>query len=116
MQITHKPVDLSRVTSKCGSMGNIHHRPGGGNVEVKSEKLDFKEKVQSKIGSLDNITHTPGGGTKKREKGNEDKPTGSLSPNGFPNIPPPPLPEEPDLLPPLPEEPDKPELLALERD
>lgn len=47
-----------------------HHLPffavtGGGNVEVKSEKLDFKEKVQSKIGSLDNITHTPGGGTKK---------------------------------------------------
>lgn len=116
VQITHKPVDLSRVTSKCGSMGNIHHRPGGGNIEVKSEKLDFKEKVQSKIGSLDNITHTPGGGTKKREKGNEDKPTGSLSPNGFPNIPPPPLPEEPDLLPPLPEEPDNPKLLALERD
>lgn len=38
---------------------------GGGLVEVKSEKLDFKEKVQSKIGSLDNITHVPGGGNKK---------------------------------------------------
>jgi hypothetical protein len=34
-------------------------------VEVKSEKLDFKDRVQSKIGSLDNITHVPGGGNKK---------------------------------------------------
>lgn len=39
--------------------------PGGGQVEVKSEKLDFKDKVQSKIGSLDNISHVPGGGNKK---------------------------------------------------
>lgn len=39
--------------------------PGGGQVEVKSEKLDFKDRVQSKIGSLDNITHVPGGGNKK---------------------------------------------------
>lgn len=41
--------------------------PGGGQVEVKSEKLDFKDRVQSKIGSLDNITHVPGGGNKKIE-------------------------------------------------
>lgn len=34
-------------------------------MEVKSEKLDFKDRVQSKIGSLDNITHVPGGGNKK---------------------------------------------------
>ncbi|MEJ1284002.1 microtubule-associated protein tau [Cricetulus griseus] len=40
---------------------------GGGQVEVKSEKLDFKDRVQSKIGSLDNITHVPGGGNKKIE-------------------------------------------------
>lgn len=38
---------------------------GGGLIEVKSEKLDFKDKVQSKIGSLDNITHIPGGGNRK---------------------------------------------------
>ncbi|KAJ8793135.1 hypothetical protein J1605_003812 [Eschrichtius robustus] len=67
VQIVYKPVDLSKVTSKCGSLGNIHHKPGGGQVEVKSEKLDFKERVQSKIGSLDNITHVPGGGHKKIE-------------------------------------------------
>ena len=36
---------------------------GGGNVEIKNEKLEFK--VQSKIGSLDNIGHVPGGGLKK---------------------------------------------------
>lgn len=45
--------------SSCSSL------PGGGQVEVKSEKLDFKDKVQSKIGSLDNISHVPGGGNKK---------------------------------------------------
>lgn len=28
MQIVYKPVDLSKVTSKCGSLGNIHHKPG----------------------------------------------------------------------------------------
>ncbi|RLV89469.1 hypothetical protein DV515_00014852 [Chloebia gouldiae] len=67
VQIVYKPVDLSHVTSKCGSLGNIHHKPGGGQVEVKSEKLDFKDKVQSKIGSLDNISHVPGGGNKKIE-------------------------------------------------
>lgn len=36
---------------------------GGGNVEIKNEKLEFK--VQSKIGSLDNIGHVPGGGQRK---------------------------------------------------
>ncbi|KAK9395813.1 microtubule-associated protein tau-like [Crotalus adamanteus] len=59
VQLVYKPVDLSHVTSKCGSLDNIHTNQ----VEVKSEKLDFK--VQSKIGSLDNITHIPGGGNKK---------------------------------------------------
>lgn len=38
-------------------------------MEVKSEKLDFKDRVQSKIGSLDNITHVPGGGNKKVKGG-----------------------------------------------
>lgn len=28
VQIVYKPVDLSKVTSKCGSLGNIHHKPG----------------------------------------------------------------------------------------
>lgn len=36
---------------------------GGGNIEIKNEKLEFK--VQSKIGSLDNIGHVPGGGGRR---------------------------------------------------
>ncbi|MBN3290220.1 TAU protein, partial [Polypterus senegalus] len=66
VQIVNKKLDLSNVTSKCGSKDNIHHKPGGGNIEIKSEKMDFK--VQSKIGSLENIGHVPGGGNKKKEK------------------------------------------------
>ncbi|NXO20666.1 TAU protein, partial [Cisticola juncidis] len=70
VQIINKKLDFSSVQSKCGSKDNIKHIPGGGSggqVEVKSEKLDFKDKVQSKIGSLDNISHVPGGGNKKIE-------------------------------------------------
>lgn len=37
---------------------------GGGKVEIKSEKVDFKT-VQSKVGSLENITYMPGGGKNK---------------------------------------------------
>lgn len=37
---------------------------GGGKVEIKSEKVDFKT-VQSKVGSMENVTHIPGGGKKK---------------------------------------------------
>ncbi|CDQ63605.1 unnamed protein product [Oncorhynchus mykiss] len=65
VQIVHKKIDLSNVKSKCGSTANIHHKPGGGNVEIKSEKLDFK--VQSKIGSMDNIGHVAGGGQRRIE-------------------------------------------------
>lgn len=28
VQIQSKKIDLSHVTSKCGSLDNIHHRPG----------------------------------------------------------------------------------------
>lgn len=37
---------------------------GGGKVEIKSEKVDFKT-VQSKVGSMEKINHVPGGGKKK---------------------------------------------------
>ncbi|XP_070979986.1 microtubule-associated protein 2-like isoform X6 [Oncorhynchus clarkii lewisi] len=62
VQIQTKKIDLSHVTSKCGSLDNIRHRPGGGNVRIESVKLDFKDKAQPKVGSLDNAHHTPGGG------------------------------------------------------
>uniref|UniRef100_UPI003AAD1BFC microtubule-associated protein tau n=1 Tax=Centroberyx gerrardi TaxID=166262 RepID=UPI003AAD1BFC len=62
VQIQNKKIDLSHVTSKCGSLDNIRHRPGGGNVRIETVKLDFKDKAQAKVGSLDNTHHTPGGG------------------------------------------------------
>uniref|UniRef100_A0A8C7FZL7 Microtubule-associated protein n=1 Tax=Oncorhynchus kisutch TaxID=8019 RepID=A0A8C7FZL7_ONCKI len=67
VQILEKKVDVSNVQSRCGSKDNIKHTPGGGggNVEIKSEKLDFK--VQSKIGSMDNIGHVAGGGQRRIE-------------------------------------------------
>ncbi|EFP04395.1 CRE-PTL-1 protein [Caenorhabditis remanei] len=46
------------VKSKVGSVTN--HRPGGGNVEIFSEKKQYQ--AQSKVGSLKNATHVPGGG------------------------------------------------------
>ncbi|CAF98218.1 unnamed protein product [Tetraodon nigroviridis] len=62
VQIQTKKVDISHITSKCGSMSNIHHRPGGGNVRIENAKLDFKDKAHAKVGSLSNVSHTPGGG------------------------------------------------------
>ncbi|MBN3284248.1 MTAP2 protein, partial [Polyodon spathula] len=60
--IQSKKIDLSHVTSKCGSFSNIRYRPGGGNIRIESVKLDFKDKAHAKVGSLDNARHTPGGG------------------------------------------------------
>ncbi|KAF0026254.1 hypothetical protein F2P81_020991 [Scophthalmus maximus] len=62
VMIQTKKIDLSHVTSKCGSLDNIHHRPGGGNVRIETVKLDFKDKAQAKVGSLDKALHFPGGG------------------------------------------------------
>uniref|UniRef100_A0A158P9W8 Microtubule-associated protein n=1 Tax=Angiostrongylus cantonensis TaxID=6313 RepID=A0A158P9W8_ANGCA len=78
------------VQSKIGSLNNVSHTPGGGNVRIPNMKLDFKEKAtpkidaksdyvplipekkaitqklnwtaRSKIGSLDNVKHKPAGG------------------------------------------------------
>uniref|UniRef100_A0A3Q2QLI1 Microtubule-associated protein n=1 Tax=Fundulus heteroclitus TaxID=8078 RepID=A0A3Q2QLI1_FUNHE len=92
VHIVNKKLELGNVASKCGSKDNLHHKPGksvapkhvqwvtapecetlhlycfsgGGKVEIKSEKVDFKT-VQSKVGSLGNVTHVPGGGKKKIE-------------------------------------------------
>ncbi|KAK3588611.1 hypothetical protein CHS0354_027336 [Potamilus streckersoni] len=52
------------VQSKVGSMNNLKHSPGGGNVKIASTKLNFSN-VTSKVGSKDNLTHRPGGGEKK---------------------------------------------------
>jgi len=39
--------------------------PGGGDVKIESQKLNFKEKAQAKVGSLDNVGHLRAGGTVK---------------------------------------------------
>nr|XP_019960762.1 PREDICTED: microtubule-associated protein 4-like isoform X4 [Paralichthys olivaceus] len=66
VQIVHKKLDFSHVTSRCGSKDNIKHVPGGGNVQILSKKVDVS-KVTSKCGSKDNIKYKPGGGDVKIE-------------------------------------------------
>ncbi|XP_075348262.1 microtubule-associated protein 4 [Mycteria americana] len=79
VQIQNKKVDLSKVSSKCGSKANIKHKPGGGDVKIENQKLNFKEKAQAKVGSLDNVGHLPAGGTVKAE--------GSVEPGQLPPAP-----------------------------
>ncbi|XP_065442745.1 microtubule-associated protein 4 isoform X3 [Chrysemys picta bellii] len=71
VQIQTKKVDISKVSSKCGSKTNIKHKPGGGDVKIENQKLNFKEKAQAKVGSLDNVGHVPAGGTVKPEGSEE---------------------------------------------
>ncbi|XP_042330269.1 titin-like isoform X4 [Sceloporus undulatus] len=84
VQILSKKIDLSKVSSKCGSKANIKHKPGGGDVKIENQKLNFKEKAQAKVGSLDNVGHVPAGGTVKTEGGEEAAPQ-----NGAVTAPPP---------------------------
>ncbi|XP_074841321.1 microtubule-associated protein 4 isoform X3 [Carettochelys insculpta] len=71
VQIQNKKVDISKVSSKCGSKTNIKHKPGGGDVKIENQKLNFKEKAQAKVGSLDNVGHVPAGGSVKPEGSEE---------------------------------------------
>lgn len=48
--------------------------PGGGDVKIESQKLNFKEKAQAKVGSLDNVGHSPVGGAMKTEGGSNEAP------------------------------------------
>ncbi|XP_036940744.1 microtubule-associated protein 4 isoform X3 [Acanthopagrus latus] len=64
VQIVHKKLDFSHVTSRCGSKDNIKHVPGGGNVQILNKKVDVS-KVTSKCGSKDNMKYKPGGGDVK---------------------------------------------------
>ncbi|KAM4551680.1 uncharacterized protein PAE49_015366 isoform 7-T7 [Odontesthes bonariensis] len=66
VQIVHKKLDFSHVTSRCGSKDNMKHVPGGGNVQILNRKVDLS-KVTSKCGSKDNIKYKPGGGDVKIE-------------------------------------------------
>ncbi|XP_058040240.1 titin-like isoform X7 [Ahaetulla prasina] len=82
VQIQNKKIDLSKVSSKCGSKTNIKHKPGGGDVKIENQKLNFKEKAQAKVGSLDNVGHVPTGGTVKTEGGKEAAPENGAPPSG----------------------------------
>ncbi|XP_032723811.1 microtubule-associated protein 4 isoform X8 [Lontra canadensis] len=93
VQIQNKKVDISKVSSKCGSKANIKHKPGGGDVKIESQKLNFKEKAQAKVGSLDNVGHLPAGGAVKTEGGGSEAPP----------CPGPPAGEEPAIPEPAPE-------------
>lgn len=53
--------------------------PGGGDVKIESQKLNFKEKAQAKVGSLDNVGHLPAGGAVKVVNG---LPRGQLGTGG----------------------------------
>ncbi|XP_059419717.1 microtubule-associated protein 4 isoform X5 [Carassius carassius] len=66
VQIVHKKLDFSHVTSRCGSKDNIKHVPGGGNVQILNKKVDLR-RVTSKCGTKDNLNHKPGGGDVKIE-------------------------------------------------
>ncbi|XP_026545452.1 microtubule-associated protein 4-like [Notechis scutatus] len=82
VQIQNKKIDFSKVSSKCGSKTNIKHKPGGGDVKIEHQKLNFKGKAQAKVGSLDNIRHVPAGGTVKTEEGKEAAPENEAPPLG----------------------------------
>ncbi|XP_041100539.1 microtubule-associated protein 4-like isoform X2 [Polyodon spathula] len=83
VQILNKKVDLSKVTSKCGSKTNINHKPGGGEVKIESHKTNLKDKTQSKIGSMDNVGREPGSGNVKGEE-EEAATEGTLAPPSGP--------------------------------
>ncbi|KAI8822189.1 uncharacterized protein EV422DRAFT_614628 [Fimicolochytrium jonesii] len=57
------PANLKNITSRVGSLDNLHHTPQGGTKKIFSEVKKF-DGVKSRVGSLDNINHTPHGGQK----------------------------------------------------
>ncbi|CAN9503347.1 unnamed protein product [Ophioblennius macclurei] len=85
VQILNKKVDVSKVTSKCGSKDNIKHKPGGGDVKIESHKLNIKAK--SKIGSMDNVG--PGNGQANGHKEEKTEEKTSSPPSGAPTTDPP---------------------------
>ncbi|KAJ3057443.1 hypothetical protein HK097_006371 [Rhizophlyctis rosea] len=77
----HHKVLVKMIEPRVGSLDNVYHRAGGGNVQIFEEKLKFKEKARSRVGSLEsepikltsikppkkkqNINHRPAGGNIK---------------------------------------------------
>ncbi|VDO70648.1 unnamed protein product [Schistosoma margrebowiei] len=65
VQIFNEKVIVNTVAGKCNSLANVKHKPGGGNLQIIDQKLDFSSNTQSKVRSFQNIKHVPGGGDKK---------------------------------------------------
>ena len=59
-RVANQKLDLSKVTSKCGTLDKVAHKPGGGNVKISHSKLNLSN-VTSKCGSLSNVDHKPTG-------------------------------------------------------
>lgn len=55
--------------------------PGGGDVKIESQKLNFKEKAQAKVGSLD-VGRLSAGGAAKTEGSGSEAPACSGPPAG----------------------------------
>ncbi|CAB1347111.1 unnamed protein product, partial [Coregonus sp. 'balchen'] len=50
VQIQTKKIDLSHVTSKCGSLDNIRHRPGNlPKLPIESHKLLFRDTAKARV-------------------------------------------------------------------
>lgn len=82
VQILSKKVDLSKVTSKCGSKSNIKHKPGGGDVKIESHKVNLKG--QAKVGSTDNLLQASGEANMKGERAEETAEGSVAPPSGSP--------------------------------
>ncbi|XP_034559562.1 microtubule-associated protein 4 isoform X5 [Notolabrus celidotus] len=80
VQIQNKKVDVSKVTSKCGSKDNMKYKPGGGDVKIESHKPNTKAK--SKVGSMDNVG--PGNGQTNGHKEEKTEEKTSSPPSGAP--------------------------------
>jgi len=56
---------VSKVTSKIGSLSNASYKPQASNVKIENKKLEFGKSAKSRVGSLGNVSHVAGGGAVK---------------------------------------------------
>ena len=61
VKIIHKPMDFSHIAPRVDD-DNLNHQPGGGDVKIVDEKLQWKAKPKV---DDDNLNHQPGGGDVK---------------------------------------------------